>query len=118
MMGALAIRPETDPATRVMVYSLPLLAEGIVAFAVGLALRAGLARRITYSPLVVAAVSSGGMVLALLVASAAVMAWQRLVPGSGSDALGIVAAFVTGVLLLTASAVGVVLATRGREVLP
>jgi hypothetical protein len=118
MMSAIAIRPETDPATRVMVYSLPLLAEGMVAFAVALALRARLARRISYSPLLVALASCAGMVLALLVASAALMAWQRLVPGFDSDVFGIVAACVTGVLLITASGVGVLLATRGGQVAP
>jgi hypothetical protein len=113
MMGALAIRPESDPATRVMVFSLPLLAEGMVAFAVALALRARLARRVSYSPTVVALASCAGMVVALLVAWAALMAWQGLLPGFDSDAFGLVAAGVAGVLLITASGVGVLLATRG-----
>jgi acid phosphatase family membrane protein YuiD len=118
MMGAIAIRPETDPATRVLVYALPLLVEGMVAFAVALTLRARLARGLSYSPLVVALASCGGMVLALLVASAALMAWQRLVPGFDSDVFGIAAACVTGVLLIMASGMGVLLATRGEQVAP
>ena len=118
MMGAIAMRPETDLATRVMFYSLPLFVEGMVAFVVALALRARLARRVSYSPLVVALANCAGMVLAVLVPLGALMAWQRLVPGFDSDSLEIVVAGVTGVLLITAPGMGALLATRGGQVEP
>ena len=115
MMGAIGIRPETDLLIRVIVYSLPLLAEGAVAFVCAQALHARLASRLAYSPVVVALASMAGIIAATPVPWALLVAFGRFVgPDFDSDAFVPIAVAAAGLFFMIGSAVGVMIGSRPR----
>jgi hypothetical protein len=82
MVAMLSMRPGSDSRVPVVaILALPFLVEGVIAFAIGVALRQSLKDRLTFSPIAVALASCAGLFAATLLVGTLALAWQRVAPG-------------------------------------